>query len=158
FAADARAWLPPARGRSAYTGILQTLYAARALPEESDYRAAFRFLAARWRKRSLAVVFTDIADPESGAVLLREIGHLAERHVVVCVVVSDPLIGERARREPDTPGDVYEKSVAEEVLAERRRALNLLKKRGVLIVDAEPQELSVELISRYLLVKSRSLL
>ncbi len=158
FASDARAWLPPTRGRSAYRAILQALYAARALPEESDYRAAFRFLAARWRKRSLAVVFTDIADPESGAVLLREIGHLADRHVVVCVVVSDPLVGERARREPQTPADVYEKSVAEEVLAERRRALNLLKKRGVLIVDAEPQDLSVELISRYLLVKSRSLL
>ena len=158
FAGDTRAWLPPTRGRSAYAGILEALYAARAEPEESDYRGAFRFLAGRWRKRSLAVVFTDLADPESSAVLLREIGHLADKHVVVCVVVSDPLIAERARQEPTTADSVYEKAVAEEVLAERRRALNLLKKRGVLIVDAEPQELSVELISRYLLVKSRSLL
>ncbi len=158
FSDDAKAWLPPARGRSAYSGILEALYAARAEPVESDYRAAFRFLAARWRKRSLAVVFTDLADPESSAVLLQEIGHLSAKHVVVCVVVSDPLIGERARQMPATAESVYEKAVAEEVIAERRRALNLLKKRGVLIVDAEPHELSVELISRYLLVKSRSLL
>ena len=158
FSDDAKAWLPPARGRSAYTGILEALYASRAEPVESDYRSAFRFLAARWRKRSLAVVFTDLADPESSAVLLQEIGHLAAKHVVVCVVVSDPLIGARARQMPATAESVYEKAVAEEVIAERRRALNLLKKRGVLIVDAEPHELSVELISRYLLVKSRSLL
>lgn len=158
FSDDAKAWLPPARGRSSYSGILEALYAARAEPVESDYRAAFRFLAARWRKRSLAVIFTDLSDPESSAVLLREISHLAEKHVVVCVVVADPLIGERARQTPENPDAVYEKAVAEDVLAERRRALNLLKKRGVLIVDAEPQELSVELISRYLLVKSRSLL
>lgn len=158
FSDDAKAWLPPARGRSAYRGILEALYASRAEPVESDYRSAFRFLATRWRKRSLAVVFTDLADPESSAVLLQEIGHLSHKHVVVCVVVSDPLIGERARQMPATPESVYEKAVAEEVIAERRRALNLLKKRGVLIVDAEPHELSVELISRYLLVKSRSLL
>ena len=158
FGDDAKAWIPPTRGRSAYTAILQALYAARAEPVESDYRAAFRFLAARWRKRSLAVVFTDLSDPESSAVLLREIGHLADKHVVVCVVVSDPLVGERARRVPVSISDVYEKSVAEEVIADRRRALNLLKKRGALVVDAEPQDLSVELIARYLTVKSRSLL
>ncbi len=158
FSDDAKAWLPPARGRSAYGGILEALYAARAEPVESDYRAAFRFLAARWRKRSLCVVFTDLADPESSAVPLREMGHLADKHVVVCVVVSDPLIGGRARRVPTTVDGVYEKAVAEEVIAERRRALNLLRKRGVLIVDAEPQELSVELIARYLTVKNRSLL
>ena len=158
FADDVKAWLPPTRGRSAYNGILEALYAARAEPVESDYRAAFRFLATRWRKRSLAVIFTDLSDPESSTVMLREIGHLADKHIVVCVVVSDPLIGARARRVPESVGDVYEKSVAEEVIADRRRALNLLKKRGVLIVDAEPQELSVELISRYLTVKNRGLL
>jgi uncharacterized protein (DUF58 family) len=50
FAEDARAWIPPRRGRAQATDILHALYAARAEPVESDYRAAFRFLASRWRK------------------------------------------------------------------------------------------------------------
>lgn len=158
FADEARAWLPPRRGRAATNDILNALYAARAEPIESDYRTAFRFLSARWRKRSLAVLFTDIADPESSAMLLAEIAQLAASHLVVCVVVSDPLIGQRARQMPDAAPQVYEKAVAEEVIADRRRALNVLKKRGVLVVDAEPSELSVELVARYLAVKGRALL
>lgn len=158
FADESRAWLPPRRGRAQANDILQALYAARALPVESDYRAAFRFLSARWRKRSLAVLFTDIADPDSSAMLLAEIAQLARAHLVICVVVRDPLVSERARQMPETVDHVYEKAVADEVLADRRRALGILGRRGVLVVDAEPQELSAELVARYLSVKSRALL
>ncbi len=158
FADTARAWLPPRRGRAQAQDILQALYGARALPVESDYRAAFRFLSARWRKRSLAVLFTDLADPESSAVLLAEIGQLSRAHLVLCVVVSDPLIEERAKQTPTQATQVYEKAVAEEVIADRKRALALLEKRGVLVVDAPPQEVSADLVARYLSVKSRALL
>ena len=158
FADQPKAWLPPRRGRAQAQDILQALYAARALPVESDYRAAFRFLSARWRKRSLAVLFTDLADPESSAVLLAEIGQLARAHLVLCVVVSDPLIEERARQTPTAAPQVYEKAVAEEVIADRRRALSLLEKRGVLVVDAPPQEVTADLVTKYLSVKSRALL
>lgn len=158
FADEVRAWLPPRRGRAQAGDILQALYAARAEPVESDYRRAFRFLAARWRKRSLAVLFTDLADPESSAMLLAEIAQLGSAHLVVCVVVRDPLVSERARQLPEAASQVYEKAVAEEVLDDRRRALGILGRRGVLIVDAEPQELSGELVARYLTVKSRALL
>jgi uncharacterized protein (DUF58 family) len=90
--------------------------------------------------------------------LLAEIASLASLYLVVCVVVSDPLVAQRARQVPDEVAQVYEKAVAEEVIADRRRALGLLQKRGVLVVDAEPKELSVELVARYLEVKSRSLI
>ena len=158
FADEARAWLPPRRGRAQATDILQALYAARAEPLESDYRAAFRFLSARWRKRSLAVLFTDIADPDSSAMLLAEIAQLARAHLVLCVVVRDPLVSQRARQMPEEVAQVYEKAVADEVLADRRRALGILGRRRVLVVDAEPQELSADLVARYLLVKGRALL
>jgi uncharacterized protein (DUF58 family) len=158
FADEARAWLPPRKGRAQTNDILQALYSARAEIVESDYRAAFRFLSARWRKRSLAVVFTDLSDPESSAMLLAEIAQLARAHLVVCVLISDPLVGERARLSPRAASQVYEKAVAEEVLSDRSNALALLQKRGVLVVDAEPSELSAELVARYLMVKNRSLL
>ncbi|MBC8102823.1 MAG: DUF58 domain-containing protein [Cytophagales bacterium] len=158
FADETRAWLPPRRGRAQAGDILQALYSARAEIVESDYRAAFRFLSSRWRKRSLAVVFTDLSDPESSAMLLAEIAQLARAHLVVCVLVSDPLVAERARQSPKIATQIYEKAVAEEVQSDRQNALALLQKRGVLVVDAEPSELSVELVARYLMVKSRALL
>lgn len=157
FADEPREWIAPRRGKSAVGGILNALYAARALPVESDYRAAFQFLATRWRKRSLAVLFTDLADPESSALLLEEIAQLVRSHKVVCVVVSDPLVLEKARQIPARAADAYEKAVAEEVIADRARALALLSRRGALVVDAPPEELSLELIDRYITAKSRAL-
>ena len=158
FADATRAWLPPRRGRAQANDILKSLYAARAEPVESDYRSAFRFLSSHWRKRSLAVLFTDLSDPESSAMLLNEIAQLAAMHLVICVVVSDPLIGQRAAQNSETLGAVYEKAVAQEVIVDRQRALDLLRRRGVLVVDAEPQQLSIDLVARYLEVKNRAML
>jgi uncharacterized protein (DUF58 family) len=158
FADTPRTWLPPRRGSQQTTQLLHALYDARAEPVESDYRAAFRALATRWRKRSLVVLFTDLAGPEASAALLAEIRLLARNHVVCCVVVRDPLLSARARAVPDSVTQVYERAVAEETLSERRRALDLLSARGVLVVDSEPAELSAELIARYLRVKHQSLL
>jgi uncharacterized protein (DUF58 family) len=156
FAEAPREWLAPRRGRAQVTGILQALYAARADIVETDYREAFRYLNSHWRKRSLVVLFTDIADPDSSALLLREITYLARHHIVCVVVVRDPLLSARVRQEPTQAVHVYEKAVATETLRDRRSALTLLEQRGVLVVDAEPQELSVDLVAKYLSVKRRS--
>ena len=153
FADTPRRWLTPRRGRAQSTEILHALYAVRAEVVESDYRAAFRYLATRWRKRSLMVLFTDLADPDSSAMLLAEISLLAVNHLVVCVLVRDPLLAERIERPLLTASDAFERAVAEEALEDRRATLSLLEKRGVQIVDAVPEALSQELVARYLKVK-----
>ena len=156
FDEAARTWLPPRKGKAQTTHLLHALYGVHALPVESDYRSAFRHLAARWRKRSLIVLFTDLADPVTSAMLLSEIAMLSRTHLVCCVTVRDPLLSERARRWPDSVEHVYEKAVASETLAERRKTLALLERQGILVVDAEPNQLSAELVARYLAVKRQS--
>ena len=99
------------------------------------------------------VLFTDLADPDSSAMLLAEISLLAVNHLVVCVLVRDPLLAERIERPLLTASDAFERAVAEEALEDRRATLSLLEKRGVQIVDAVPEALSQELVARYLKVK-----
>ena len=158
FDETARTWLPPRKGKAQTTHLLHALYGVHAEAVESDYRAAFRHLAARWRKRSLIVLFTDLADPDTSAILLREIAYLNRTHLVCCVTVRDPLLSERARQFPERVEHVYEKAVASETLAERRKTLALLERQGILSVDAEPKQLSAELVARYLAVKQQALL
>ena len=52
---------------------------------------------------------------------------------------------------------VHRRVVAGELARERRVVLERLKRSGVLCVDALPEEVSVELINRYLEVKRRRL-
>ena len=48
--------------------------------EESDYDAAFDALSARQRRRSLVVLFTELADPDTSATLLARLAQLRGRH------------------------------------------------------------------------------
>lgn len=156
FDADVRTFLPPAKSKSQVYRILNALYNASAQMVESDYREAFTQIAARWRRRSLLVLFTDLLDPDSSAEIINDLGILEDLHRVVCVTVADPNITEAARNAPETSADVYKKSVAIQVLQERRQAISILKRRGIWTIDSPPQSLSADLINHYLELKARS--
>lgn len=156
FDAEVRSFLPPAKSKSQVYQILNVLYNASAQMVESDYREAFKEIAARWRRRSLLVLFTDLVDPDSSAEILNDLAILEDHHRVVCVTVSDPNIIDAARLVPETSAEVYQKSVAMQVLQERRQAISILKRRGIWTVDSPPETLSADLINHYLELKSRS--
>jgi uncharacterized protein (DUF58 family) len=156
FDAEVRAFLPPAKSKSQVYQILSVLYNASAQMVESDYREAFKEIAARWRRRSLLVLFTDLVDPDSSAEIINDLAMLADLHRVVCVTVADPNITDAARAVPETAPEVYQKSVAMQVLQERRQAISILKRRGIWTVDSPPETLSADLINHYLELKSRS--
>jgi hypothetical protein len=52
--------------------------------------------------------------------------------------------------------DIYKRAVATDLLAQRELALSVLQRRGCLVLDCPPQELSDKLIETYLEVKMRA--
>ncbi len=100
FGAEVRRVVPPAGGHAQLGPLAEALHLADARVEESDYAAALDALEARQRRRALVVVFTDLADPETSAVLLARAALLVRRHLVVVVAVAD---SENRRRRPRPP-------------------------------------------------------
>jgi len=158
FDADVQSYIPPNKGRAQVYKILEKLYNLNAGLVESDYREAFQYLATRWRRRSLVIIFSDLVDPETSAQLLDAIPILEERHRVVCVTVSDPHIHAAAKREEISAHMIHEKAVAIQVLQDRKQAINVMRRRGVWTVDSPPQDLSADLINHYLELKARSMI
>jgi len=158
FDAEIRVYLPPAKSKAQVYGILESLYNLEARMVETDYKAAFQNLTARWRRRSLVVLFSDLVDPDSSAQILDAAPMLSDMHRLVCVTVSDPNILAAAKSLPEDSTGVYQKAVAQQVLQERRAAISILKRRGVWTIDSPPEDLSADLINHYLDLKSRSLI
>lgn len=158
FDADIHSYLPPNKGRSQVFQILERLYNLEARMVETDYREAFQYLAGRWRRRSLIIIFSDLVDPDTSSQILEAIPILEERHRVVCVTVSDPTIQGAARSTEIGAVAIHEKAVALHVLHERRQAITELRRRGVWTVDSPPEELSADLINHYLELKARSMI
>jgi uncharacterized protein (DUF58 family) len=155
YADDVRTFVPPRRGRGALLSTIQALYALRAEPVESDHGRALEFLAQRNLRRSLVILFTDLADRESSSSLAAHLIRAARQHLVVCVTLGDPNIRRPARALPHDGPSLYEKMVAQSLLDDRAAVLAALAAHGVHTVDTDAEALSPRVISKYLDLKQR---
>ncbi len=151
-------YLPPRKGRIQTGQIIEALYAAQPSLVEPDYQVAYEYLLARRLRRSLIVTFTDIIDPEASRELLNASAALRRHHNALCVTINNRDVTELAAQYPDTPGQLYDKAMAQRMLNQRGSALESLRSFGVGILDVEARELSVATVNRYLNMKSRGVM
>lgn len=155
FSSTVERYVPPARGNTAMPVLLAATYDAAPVMAESDYAGAFAYLQRRQRRRSLICILTTLAEPPAARELVRQAGALASRHLVVVVSQQDPELYRLARLSPDTAAGAYRKAAALEWLAQRAETEAYLRRAGVVVVDAPPERISVDLVNRYLELKEQ---
>jgi uncharacterized protein (DUF58 family) len=83
---------------------------------------------------------------------------LRRQHLPLLVTLADPTVN-RLATQPITDSDtLYERTVAERMLAERRLTLDQLRRQGVQTLDVPADQLSVAVIDKYLAMKERLLI
>ena len=158
FAREVELFLPPARGRRALRGILHGLAAIEGRMVESDYPAAFRYLAARNRRRSLTVVFSDVIDRTASEALVTYLGALRPRPLPLAVTPTDPVLESLASTRPDSVAAAFDRAAAEELLIAREEALAAVRRRGVLVLDVPPDRASDAVVEQYTQLKRKGVL
>jgi uncharacterized protein (DUF58 family) len=158
FADTIQRYVPPARGRRALRAVLEGLAAAEGRLVESDYPAAFRYLAGRSRKRALTVLFTDVIDRTASDALVAQAATLRPRHLPLAVTLRDPALEALAAARPRDPAQAFERAAAEELLGAREAALADMRARGVMVLDVLPASASGAVVERYQQLKRRGML
>ncbi|HKU62840.1 MAG TPA: DUF58 domain-containing protein [Gemmatimonadales bacterium] len=158
FADTIQRYVPPARGRRALRAVLEGLAAAEGKLVESDYPAAFRYLAARSRKRALTVLFTDVIDRSASDALVGQVATLRPRHLPLAVTLRDPRLEAVAVARPADAGEAFQRAAAEELLGAREAALADMRSRGVMVLDVLPAAASAAVVERYHQLKRRGVL
>ncbi|GAA3372145.1 DUF58 domain-containing protein [Streptomyces sannanensis] len=104
-------------------------------------------------RRSLIVLLTslDAAPIEEG--LLPLLPRLTQRHSVLVAAVADPQV-ERMKASRGSVEAVYEAAAGTQAEERRRRTAEQLKRHGVMVVDATPDELAPALADAYLALKA----
>ncbi|WDV52113.1 DUF58 domain-containing protein [Streptomyces coeruleorubidus] len=104
-------------------------------------------------RRSLIVLLTtlDAAPIEEG--LLPVLSQLTQRHTVLLASVADPHITEMAKARGNVDA-VYEAAAAAQAQSERHRTAEQLRRHGVTVVDATPDDLAPALADTYLALKA----
>jgi len=134
FADGVQHFVAPERGRAGVRRVMDVLAEVQPKLVEPDYPGAFRYLAARNRKRALTVLFTDVIDR----------------------FASDALVA--AMQRPATPRDAFRKAAAEELLHAREEALGHMRRAGVLVIDVTPERAAQAVVAKYLDLKRRGTL
>ena len=158
FADRVEQYVAPARGRRQFHLLLTRLQRIAAAPVESDPAGALLYLTSRNPKRSLVVLFTDLAEAAEAEGLIAQLGLIARHHLAVCVMVADPELLALSAEEPSNTRLAYRRVVAQRLLDERRSVIERLERRGALVVDVPADRLSSATVERYLEIKARTLL
>ena len=159
FDDDIRAYVPPGKGRATLQRIRDALVPAVATMAEPDYALAFRTLAARHRKRSLVVVFTDAIDVRASQSLIAYTSRSTSRHLPVVVALrNDELMAVAVPAARVSTAAIYESAAAEELLSARDDALQRMRRAGVSVLDVSPTKMTAAVINRYLELKGRAMI
>jgi uncharacterized protein (DUF58 family) len=149
-------WIPPQRGNGHLNHLIDRLTPIQPELLEPDYLGAANVLVTQQSRRALVVMITDVVDQTASAELLQALGRMAPRYLPFCVTLRDPQIDRQAA---DFSLDLeanFERAVALDLLAQRRKALAILQQRGVLVLDAPANQISEQLVDRYLQLKLRN--
>ncbi|MFJ3535320.1 DUF58 domain-containing protein [Streptomyces sp. NPDC090109] len=120
---------------------------------ETDARGLTATALSRAPRRSLIVLLTglDAAPIEEG--LLPVLPQLTQRHTLLVASVADPHIARIAANRGTVEG-VYEAAAATQTQSQRTRTADQLRRHGVTVVDATPENLAPALADAYLALKA----
>jgi uncharacterized protein (DUF58 family) len=107
----------------------------------------------RIRRRALVVLMTDLNASALDEGLMGVLPQLSAKHHVLVAAVADPRVDVLAAGRSDAAA-VYDAAAAERARNDRSAIASRLRKHGVDVVDAEPEELAPALADRYLAMKA----
>lgn len=126
--------------------------------EETNFTLALSTLAGQLDRRSLVIIFTDFVDAINAELMLRTVGRLTERHLVLFMLMKDAELEALSDVQPAGSEDVARSVVAGGLLREREVVIAKLRRLGAHVVEADYRRLGTELVQRYLDMKQEDLL
>ena len=155
FDRQIRTVVAPGQSRSQQSRVAEAMYLLEPELSESAYLPAFTYATARFRRRSLYVVLTDLVESAVDEAILPALPILSKRHLVVVAAVQDPLVQQWAAGGAHiTAADAFRQAAAVALLQQRRRSSARLAAAGAIVVDAAPGRLASELVDTYLELKA----
>ena len=158
FSDKIHSYIPPRSGSSQMNRLLQAGFNEFPRLVESRYDQAFLYLQNRCKRRSLVVLTTNVIDEVNAGVIVDHLSNISGQHLPLGVVLRDRSMFDAADSGAESGFDLFRAAAAADILLWRDQVLTELEHRGVLIVDAFPDELTAPLVNQYLDIKAKHLL
>lgn len=138
--------------------LLEALYRQETDFKESDYEALWAGIHRRITQRSFILLFTNFETMSAMERQLPYLRHIARKHLLCVVFFQNTLLKTIHETQPDTIEGIYIKTIADRFDFEKRQIVKELRRHGILSILTTPQNLSVDVINRYLELKARQMI
>lgn len=123
--------------------------------QESNYTLSLVTLDQRLQRRSLVILFTEFTDPTAAELMIAAAARMLKRHRVLFVLFHDTELDAILDAPPEHPDDVIRANIAHSLIRERRIVIERLKRLGIDVLEAAPDELALALAERYIRDRER---
>ena len=158
FSDKVHRYIPPRGGASQMNRLIRASFDQFPRLVESRYDEAFLYLSNHCKQRSLVVMPTNVIDEVNAAQVVSYLSNLTSRHLPLGVLLRDRQMFDAADHPEGAPINLYRAAAAADILLWRQQVIADLQHRGVLVVDAFPDDLAAPLVNEYLRVKAKHLL
>ncbi|MDO4163773.1 MAG: DUF58 domain-containing protein [Bacteroides sp.] len=158
FDAHFDTFVPASKDPGQLQRLLEGLYAQQATYSETDYSALCVHLNKHLHRRSLLVLYTNFSGLVSMNRQLTYLQQLNRRHRLLVVFFEDAELKSYIATPPRHTEEYYQHVIAEKFAFEKRLVVSTLQRHGICSLLTTPENLSVDVINKYLEMKSRQLL
>ncbi|KAB7531682.1 DUF58 domain-containing protein [Flagellimonas olearia] len=138
--------------------ILETLYNLETNFIESDFSRLYVDVKRNLNQRSLLLLYTNF---ETLDALHRQLPYLlamAKQHLLVVIFFENTELNEFADRKAETVRQIFDQTMAEKFIYEKKLIVNELRKHGIQTILTKPENLTISTINKYLEIKARGLI
>ena len=138
--------------------ILESLYNLKTNFYESDFSKLYADIKRNVKQRSLLFLYTNFETLDGLERQLPYLQAIAKQHVVVTIFFENTELEDLINQPAKSVSDIYNKTIAEKFSYEKRLIVKELESRGIFTILTKPNNLTVNVINKYLEFKSRGVI
>lgn len=138
--------------------ILETLYNTKTNFYESDFGTLYGDIKQNIKHRSLLFLYTNFETLDGLDRQLAYLQAIAKQHVLVVIFFLNTELEELTHHKSNDIKDIYQKTIAEKFAYEKRLIVKELRRRGVYTILTKPENLTVNVINKYLEFKAKGVI
>lgn len=158
FASKVHDVLPAERNATQMHKLMECLYRQETDFGECDYESLASLIHHKVAHRSFLLLFTNFETMASMERQLPYLRSLAARHLVCVVFFQNTLLKEIHENNADTLEGIYIKTIADRFDFEKRQVVKELRRYGILSILTTPQQLTIDVVNKYLEMKARRMI
>jgi uncharacterized protein (DUF58 family) len=150
--------LPAEKSTNQLKKILHALYAEKPQNLEGNYDLLYRSVKNVIKSRSLIMLFLNFESSYAMERALPILQKINRQHLLVVMIFENTELKTYTHQKAEFVSDIYAQTIALKLSMEKKQIVSKLRKYGIQTILSRPEDLSINVVNKYLELKAKGLI